>query len=124
MSTILTNNNIAAGTNNVHGWTNGTTWVNPSSITTSNTWTTQEFQPTLEIKDNAITYTYGMSENFYQHELLVTQIFRDQNQNIVKSKVICQYWVGSPSKEKIEYKRLGKKSPVELVIRTLRTIQL
>ena len=124
MNGILTNNNIATGTSNVSGWLNGTTLAGSSPFSTNSTWTTQEYQPTLEIKDSAMVHTYRMSENFYQHELLITQIFRDQNHNIVDSKVICQYWIGSPSKETIEYKRMGKKTPVELVIRTLRTIQL
>ena len=80
----------------------------------------------LSLNNSKLNHTYTGGEQFYQHEILVVRIHRDKDNKIIKSENISQYWIGSPNKENLEYKNLSveDRPEVELIIRTLRTIQL
>lgn len=120
--------------------TTGTIYTNTpgTSITNTGGWSTivgginntvsssTYLEPELSIHNAKLSHTYKNGEQFFQHEILVVRIHRDQDNRITKTENICQYWIGSPYKELIEYKNtsIEDKPEIELVIRTLRTIQL
>lgn len=128
MSTTLTtntSNSIASGI------TGGTTISSPY-VFSSGTSTGVHYvpPPALVLKDAPVTYDSDHSDRkTYQHEVAVIKVFRNDDGEVVKSKMIKTMWVETKTQGSIDYAaskdpEVSEYEPEDIIIKTLRTIVL
>ena len=128
MSTILTtntSNSIASGI------TGGTTISNPYTfLSGTSTGVHYSPPPALVLKDAPVTYDSDHSDRkTYQHEVAVIKVFRNDDGEVVKSKMIKTMWVETKTQGSIDYAaskdpEVSEYEPEDIIIKTLRTIVL
>ena len=129
---ILTNN-VSSTTSSTGTLTNGNAGILTNS-TSPYVWTagTPTFTPppALSLTDNPITYDSKNSDRLtYQHEVAAIQVTRNENGEIIKSKMIKTFWVETRSQGSIDYAAskdpaVSEFEPNDIIIKTLRTIIL
>ena len=123
--TTNTSNSIASGI------TTGTTISTPYIFTSgTSTGVHHSPSPVLVLKDAPITYDSDHSDRkTYQHEVAVIKVFRNDDGEVVKSKVIKTMWVETKTQGSIDYAaskdpEVSEYEPEDIIIKTLRTIIL
>jgi len=88
------------------------------------------YVPTMTIIDCPLTYDSNHSDgNTYQHEVAAIQVTRNDDGEIIKSKMIKVFWVETRSQGSIDYAAskdpaVSEFEPNDIIIKTLRTIKL
>lgn len=138
--TLTTNisNSIASGTSNsitsgiTTGTSTGITTTTPYVITSPSISTGVHYipPPALALKDAPVTYDSNHSDRkTYQHEVAVIKVFRNDNGEVIKSKMIKTMWVETKTQGSIDYAaskdpEVSEYEPEDIIIKTLRTIIL
>ena len=87
-------------------------------------------KPSMIIIDCPLTYDSNHSDgNTYQHEVAAIQVTRNEDGEIIKSKMIKVFWVETRSQGSIDYAAskdpaVSEFEPNDIIIKTLRTIKL
>jgi hypothetical protein len=129
MSTTLTNNTPGTLNSSI---TTGTTIANPYVFSSPSISTGAYYSPppVLVLKDAPVTYDSDHSDRkTYQHEVAVIKIFRNDNGDVIKSKMIKTMWVETKTQGSIDYAaskdpEVSEYEPEDIIIKTLRTIIL
>jgi len=132
-----TSNNITAGVSSTTGVLSNTITNNTNPYThgiTSPYFTTTGILNTatsaMTITDSHMTYDSKYSDGLtYQHEVAVIQVTRNDDGEIIKSKMIKVFWVETRSQGSIDYAAskdpaVNEFEPNDIIIKTLRTIKL
>ena len=107
-------------TTTIPNYTTGTLYPTPSD----------SYIPKMVITDCPITYDSNHSDgNTYQHEVAAIQVTRNDDGEIIKSKMIKVFWVETRSQGSIDYAAskdpaVSEFEPNDIIIKTLRTIRL
>lgn len=116
---ILTNSPYIT-TPTIPNYTTGTLYPTPPD----------SYIPKIVITDCPITYDSNHSDgNTYQHEVAAIQVTRNDDGEIIKSKMIKVFWVETRSQGSIDYAAskdpsVSEFEPNDIIIKTLRTIKL
>lgn len=132
MSTTTVTNTTGAITSGITtgtsaGITTTTPYVFSPSVSTGVYYTPP---PALVLKDAPVTYDSDHSDRkTYQHEVAVIKVFRNDNGEVIKSKVIKTMWVETKTQGSIDYAaskdpEVSEYEPEDIIIKTLRTIVL
>lgn len=117
-----TGNNIGISTG-----ASNTAWINSQY---SGYATTADYQPKIVIKDTPLTHEYSESEGkTFQHEVAVIKVTRNDEGEIIKSKMVKVFWVETKTQGSIDYAaskdpEVSELEPEDIIIKTLRTIRL
>jgi hypothetical protein len=90
----------------------------------------EAYTPKIVITDCPLTYDSNHSDgNTYQHEVAAIQVTRNDDGEIIKSKMIKVFWVETRSQGSIDYAAskdpaVSEFEPNDIIIKTLRTIKL
>jgi hypothetical protein len=116
---ILTNSPYTT-TTTIPNYTTGTLYAPQSDA----------YVPKIVITDCPLTYDSNHSDgNTYQHEVAAIQVTRNDEGEIIKSKMIKVFWVETRSQGSIDYAAskdpaVSEFEPNDIIIKTLRTIRL
>jgi hypothetical protein len=117
---LTTGIGISPYTTTIPNYTTGTLYPTPSDA----------YVPKIVITDCPLTYDSNHSDgNTYQHEVAAIQVTRNDEGEIIKSKMIKVFWVETRSQGSIDYAAskdpaVSEFEPNDIIIKTLRTIRL
>jgi hypothetical protein len=117
---LTTGIGISPYTTTIPNYTTGTLYAPQSDA----------YVPKIVITDCPLTYDSNHSDgNTYQHEVAAIQVTRNDEGEIIKSKMIKVFWVETRSQGSIDYAAskdpaVSEFEPNDIIIKTLRTIRL